>query len=516
MPDMINTNILSMQAQQNLSTSQASLATSVQRLSSGLRINSAKDDAAGLAISDRMTSQVNGLTQAASNANNAISLTQTADGGLATTTTLLQTMRTLAVQAANGTNTASDRASIQLEVSQLQQEVNRVASTTQYNGSNLLDGSLTNAQFQVGANANQTISFSIGSSQASAIGSNTVAASGNATATNLTQAHASTSTGVIQANVFAAQALTIQGNGTSVSIPATTLVAGSSGKTIAAAVNTASGSTGVKATATTSATLGAFTAGTVSLTLQGTPLAGNPPTANPITVSATLGSATDLSGLTSAINAQTGTTGITAVADLTHGTIALTNAAGDDIGVTAGAGATGVTVTGSADAGAAGTAVTLAANGSAGDSATVGASVSFSGPASFTVSSSVAAGGIFGGAAASVNTSSLQSVASIDLTKMTNGVPTGANSALAIIDAALANVDSSRASLGAIENRFTDTISNLQTTSNNLTSARSGIEDTDFAAETANLSRSQILQQAGTAMLAQANSLPNGVMALLR
>ena len=514
MPDMINTNILSMQAQQNLSTSQASLATSVQRLSSGLRINSAKDDAAGLAISDRMTSQVNGLTQAASNANNAISLTQTADGGLATTTTLLQTMRTLAVQAANGTNTASDRASIQLEVSQLQQEVNRVASTTQYNGSNLLDGSLTNAQFQVGANANQTISFSIGSSQASAIGSNTVAASGNATATNLTQAHASATAGVIDANVFAAQALTIQGNGTSVSIPATTLTAGSSGKAIAAAVNTASGSTGVTATATTSATLGAFAAGTVSLTLQGTPTAAGG--ANPITVSATLGSATDLSGLTSAINAQTGTTGITAVADLTHGTIALTNAAGDDIGVTAGAGATGVTVTGSADAGAAGTAVTLAANGSVGDSATVGASVSFSGPASFTVSSSVAAGGIFGGAAASVNTSSLQSVASIDLTKMTNGVPTGANSALAIIDAALANVDSSRASLGAIENRFTDTISNLQTTSNNLTSARSGIEDTDFAAETANLSRSQILQQAGTAMLAQANSLPNGVMALLR
>ena len=170
MAAVINTNISSLNSQRNLTSSQASLATSLQRLSSGLRINSAKDDAAGLAISDRMTSQINGLNQAARNANDGISMTQTAEGGLATATDLLQRMRTLAVQAANGTNSASDRASLQEEVGQLQQELNRVANTTQFNGQNVLDGSLSNAQFQVGANANQTINFSIGNTQASAIG----------------------------------------------------------------------------------------------------------------------------------------------------------------------------------------------------------------------------------------------------------------------------------------------------------------------------------------------------------
>jgi len=514
MPNMINTNIISLTAQNNLAKSQGSLATSIQRLSSGLRINSAKDDAAGLAISDRMSSQINGLNQATRNANDAVSMTQTADGGLSTTTDLLQRMRTLTVQAANGTNSSSDRASIQLEVSQLQQEVNRVANTTQYNGQNLLDGSLTNAQFQVGANANQTINFSIGSSQASAIGSNNVGANAATTATTLTQAHATGTTGVIDANVFKAQTLTIQGNGTSVSVPATTLTVGSSGFAVAAAVNTASGSTGVTASATTTATLGGFAAGTVSLKLQGAPTAAG--AANPITISATLGSATDLSGLTSAINAQTGSTGITAVADLTHGTIALTQAQGYDIGVaSANAAAAGVTVTGTDSTGAAGSAVTLGAAGAASDTATVGATVKFSGPSAFTVTSDTATSGIFDTANAAVG-SSLQSVASIDVTKMTNGQPSGANSALAIIDAALSNIDSSRASLGALQNRFTNTVSNLQTTTQNLTSARSGIQDTDFASETANLSRSQILQQAGTAMLAQANSLPNGVLALLR
>jgi len=513
MSSMINTNLISLNAQQNLSTNQASLATSIQRLSSGLRINSAKDDAAGLAIAARMTSQVNGLTQAARNANDGISMAQTAEGGLGTITDLLQRMRTLAVQAANSTNSASDRASLQAEVSQDQQEVNRVANTTQFNGLNVLDGTLNNAQFQVGANANQTISFSIGNAQATALGNNTVGANAATAATTLTQAHASATTGTVDANVFLAQALTIQGNGTTVTIPNTTLTKGSSGYAVAQAVNAASGSTGVTATATTTATLGGFAAGSVSLVIQGAPTAAG--AANPVTVSATLATATDVGGLAAAINAQTGATGITATANLTAGTISLNQGQGYDIGVDNLTAQAAITVTGTTSAGAAGTAVTLAATGAAGDTATVGAAVKFNGPSAFTVSSSVATSGIFDTANAAVG-STLASVASIDVTSLTAGLPTGANNAIAIIDAALTNVNASRGSLGALQNRFTSTISNLQTTSENVTAARSRVQDADFAAETANLSRGQILSQAGTAMLAQANQLPNEVLTLLR
>jgi flagellin len=506
MASAINTNTASLNAQRNLNASQGALSTSLQRLSSGLRINSAKDDAAGLAISDRMTSQINGLNQAARNANDGISLAQTAEGGLSTATDLLQRMRTLTVQAANGTNSSSDRSSIQQEVGQLQQELNRVANTTQFNGQNVLDGTLNNAQFQVGANANQTINFSIGSAQASAIGNNALAQNTGGTMVNSIKG---TVAGTIPANNVAGGAITIQGNGTSLSY---TAAAGESGKKIADAINAASGNTGVSADATTQATLGGFAAGTFSLTLQGAPTAAG--AANPVTVSATLTSATDVAGLTKAINDQTGATGITAVADLSTGKINLTQADGYDIGLKNNGAQTTITMTGAATTeGGSGTAVTLAAGAAAGDTATVGAKITLSSASAFTASS--AGAGVFT-AAATTYSSSLSSVASIDVTKTTNGTPTGANDALKVIDAALANISNARASLGAVQNRFTNTISNLQATSENLSSARSRIQDTDFAAETASLTRGQILQQAGTAMLAQANSLPNGVLSLLR
>jgi flagellin-like hook-associated protein FlgL len=170
----INTNIASLNSQRNLNSSQGALATSLQRLSSGLRINSAKDDAAGLAISERFTSQIKGLNQAVRNANDGISLAQTAEGGLQTAGDLLQRVRELAVQAANGSNSSSDRASLNNEVNQLTQELNRVANTTQFNGQNVLDGTLTDSQFQVGANANQTISVGISSAKSTDIGNNMV------------------------------------------------------------------------------------------------------------------------------------------------------------------------------------------------------------------------------------------------------------------------------------------------------------------------------------------------------
>ncbi len=170
----INTNVMSLNAQRNLGSTQNNLATSMQRLSSGLRINSAKDDAAGLAISDRMTSQIKGLNQAVRNANDGISLAQTAEGALQESTNILQRMRELAVQSANDTNSASDRQSLQAEVNQLKQELDRIAETTQFNGKKLLDGTLSSAQFQVGANSGETISFGVASAETTALGNNSL------------------------------------------------------------------------------------------------------------------------------------------------------------------------------------------------------------------------------------------------------------------------------------------------------------------------------------------------------
>src|SRR5512135_1188316 len=208
MAQIINTNMASLNAQRNLSTSQNALSVSLQRLSSGLRINSAKDDAAGLAISSRMTSQINGLNQAARNANDGISLAQTAEGALGTISDNLQRMRELAVQAANGTNSASDRTALQAEITQLVAEINRVASTTTFNGTNLLDGSLNNAQFQVGANANEVINAAITNASASAIGNYSL---GNATVTATVAGNNSTA-----------------GTGTSVAVLGTSVASGTS------------------------------------------------------------------------------------------------------------------------------------------------------------------------------------------------------------------------------------------------------------------------------------------------
>lgn len=506
----INTNIASLDAQNNLNTSQMALQTSLQRLSSGLRINSAKDDAAGLAISTRMTSQINGLSQASQNANNGISMSQTAEGGMATISDNLQRMRSLAVEAANGSNSASDRASIQAEISQLQQNINQVATQTQFNGINLLDGTVTNAQFQIGANANQTIDFSINSAKTTDIGNNALATADGGTIINSV---AGTATAAFAANNIAAGTFSIQGNGATGGT--VTVGAGESADQLVSGINAAAGATEVTASASTTAVLGGFVAGTVTLNLNsGSTTSGGVVTNNTVQVSATLTSATDVTGLTAAINAQSGSTGITAVANLNTGAITLSNNTGNDIGVQNLTTQAAITVTGqSATYGGTGTAVTLAAAGSAGDTANVGGLISFSSPASFTTTSSAA--GITANLT-EASTLSGNAVSNIDVTTTTNGIPTGANTAIQIIDAALLNINNSEAQMGAVQNRFTSVISNLASSGQNLTSARSLIEDTDFAAETANLTRSQILQQAGTAMLAQANSVPNGVLALLK
>ncbi len=302
----INTNVASLNAQRNLGKSQNDLSRSMERLSSGLRINSAKDDAAGLAISDRMTAQIRGLNQAARNANDGISLAQTAEGAMQETTNILQRMRELAIQSANDTNSASDRASLQAEVNQLQQEMTRIAASTSFNGQNILDGTLNDAQFQVGANANETISFSIPSARSTELG-NHLLTSSNDTATGIEAATTVTTAALIDAagNNVGAQDLSIFGP-ESKTASTVEILENDSAKEIVDKINIVSADTGVTAEARTTATLsGITTAGIISFNLAGT----NETAGDEIPVSA-LVDPNDLSSLATAINDQTGNTGI--------------------------------------------------------------------------------------------------------------------------------------------------------------------------------------------------------------
>lgn len=384
MAQIINTNIPSLNAQRNLNESQASLATSLERLSSGLRINSAKDDAAGLAISERFTTQIRGLNQAIRNANDAISLSQTAEGSLSSIGDSLQRIRELAVQSRNATNSASDRAALDVEAQALKDEINRIAEQTEFNGVKLLNGSFTNQEFQVGANAGQTISISeIVNANASALGTYSSAETTGAVASGF----------------------------------ATPIAAG-----------------GITLTAKDGSTVDLGAIGAAS-------------------------SATERAGqIRDAVNAVADQTGIYARND-TATTVTLTTTTNTN-GIVIGGTVNDATVTGFA-------------NGTTGLTQNTG-------------------------------------FAGLDLNSTA-----GADTALSQMDAALEAVNTARANLGAIQNRFESTISNLSTTAENLSASRSRIQDADFAAETANLTRAQILQQAGTSILAQANALPQNVLSLL-
>ncbi len=488
MAQIINTNIASLNAQRNLNTSQTQLATSLQRLSSGLRINSAKDDAAGLAISERFTAQIRGLNQAARNANDGISLAQTAEGALAEIGNNLQRIRELAVQSANGTNSASDRASLDAEATQLIAEITRVSSQTSFNGLNLLDGTFTSQNFQVGANANQTISVSsIADSRSTALGSNVLVAAGTLMGT--TKAAAADLTGGNLIGVEAGLTINTVNGGTTAAFGYAALA---DAKAIAAAINTNAASVGVSATASNSATLsGLSAAGTVSFTLGGTASAA---------ISAVVTDPTDLTALVGAINGAAGTTKITATFTSTSSkdSITLTSSDGSDISILNYANTSAVVGDTLAFSG-----VTLTEGGN--DSSIKIGSV--------TVNSTKGAITLAGHNADVFNTatSTFSSVAGTNLTTAAN-----AQLALAVVDAALSQVNVSRGDLGAYQNRFSSAIASLQTTSENLSASRSRIQDADFAAETASLTRNQVLQQAGVAILSQANALPQQVLSLLR
>jgi len=467
----INTNTISLNAQRNLSSNSASLATTIQRLSSGLRINSARDDAAGLAISERFSSQIRGLNVASRNANDGISLAQTAEGAMAEIGNNLQRIRELAVQSANATNSASDRAALNSEVNQLVAEIDRVSTQTQFNGLKLLDGSFQSQAFQVGANAGETITVAnISSARSSALGQ-----FNGVQLTNQAIGAAS--------DTAAAQSIVVGGTTTSLGSIA------NDARAIVSALNS-SGIQGLTATANATS----VAAGTQALTASAAGDSSFALNGLTITVGATANAATNRSNTLAAINAQSAVTGVVA-ADTGSG-VSLTAVDGRNItvGSFAAGGATGATI---ADFG-------LAA------ATTTGGTVSLSFRAQAGVSGNVSFTGAFAPAAQVIGATGTA------LSAVNIGTVGGANLALTAVDAALERINSSRADLGAIQNRFSSVIQNLNTTSENLSASRSRIRDTDYAKETAELTRTQILQQAGTAMLAQANQIPQNVLSLLR
>ncbi len=622
MSQSINTNIPSLNAQRNLNESQNSLSTALERLSTGLRINSAKDDAAGLAISSRFTTQINGLNQAVRNANDGISLAQTAEGSLNATSESLQRIRQLALQSGNSTNSSSDRAALNAEASALLAEVQRVAQTTQFNGTNLLDGSFTNGQFQVGANAGQTIGFGIGGA-----------------GTDLLGAYQSTGTAV-SANAFDGDSFTINGTEVGVSTAGTgNGVTAESAAAKATTINAKASETGVTATANT--------------TLQGsTPLVGVGLNNGELVInSVSIGSiASDTNAVVQgrnardAINAVSNQTGVIATTDANTGALTLNATDGRDITLTTSGTDAGtrqiatqniqnaigldvsdgvsatvnekVTLTFDADVEGSGTGIKAGATSGDGDTIAIGGQTyQFVTDATYVSSGNVAVVVGAGGTAAlsitalegaidteraagrstvetgtktatslvldstvlGINTvaaaGAIAEATSTNAGAITSAVTTagvlpaddadgvttrgtitlssaanftlggtdlahagmtgasstlaklntvdistlqGANDAISILDGALSQVNSIRGDLGAIQNRFEATISNLSITSENLSAARGRILDADFAQESATLSRSSILQQAGISVLAQANSLPQQVLSLLQ
>ena len=477
---------MSLNSQRNLNKSQSGLGTALQRLSSGLRINSAKDDAAGLAISERFSSQIRGLTVAGRNANDGISLSQVAEGALTEVGNILQRVRELSVQSANATNSASDRSALQLEVGQLTSELNRIAKATEFNGQKLLDGSFGTALFQVGANANETIVATTSNFKTNQYGDFRIAGNGSTAGADPLLPYA------------AAGSFTING---SEGTQAIDFLATDSAEVVAAAVNLVVDQTGVTASAKTEATATFTASGTYAFTL-----ASENATAVEISFNLTSGTGTDaLSAAVNAFNDQQAKTGVVATIASDSQSISLTNYDGKQIDLRSTSFANAAAVVLSTNAGVTASANVTLDTAAAISTAVIQGQVTFDSTKSFVVSGT--ADEVVSGA---TETSTLLKVSDLDISTVS-----GSNTAMSIVDAAISQVSNQRAKFGALQNRFSSTISNLETSVENLSAARSRIRDADFAVETAELTRTQILQQAGTAMLAQANSIPQNVLSLL-
>lgn len=555
----VNTNIASMNAQRTLGGSTNALSTSLERLSSGSRINSAKDDAAGLQISNRLTSQINGLSVAVKNANNGVSIAQTAEGAMQESTNIMQRMRDLALQSANGSNSDSERVALQEEFNALSGELTRIADTTSFGGQKILNGDMSKTSFQIGANANETVSFGLSDVSASALkGSFSGAEVAGAAAAGL---KAQVTGNQISAPGTATAAFGTAADGTLTIAGGTeiTLTGSDTAATIAAKINAQTASTGYSAVANEAGdklTLsnangnvkkddftvadGGLTAPTADSTnyieagkADG---ASKVPAAGDFTVNGkavTVAADTTLTDVLKAIK----TADPTIEGAVKDGRITLTSKDGSEIKLAdtdggalkqlgLSSGSTSAKLEANTSVILNGTEVKLA-KGSDMDSivtaintASTGVSASNDGGKlslfsqnDFTVADGAAGTGLTSlGLTAGTSTAVAQesSVANLDIT--TAG---GAQQAIQVLDGAMQQIDSERSKLGAVQNRFESTISNLQNIAENASASRARIMDTDYAAESANLTKNQIMQQAGTAMLAQANQLPQAVLSLL-
>ena len=511
MPQIVNTNIASLNAQRNLNRTQNQLSISLQRLSSGLRINSAKDDAAGLAISERFTTQIRGLNQAVRNANDGISLAQTSESALAEVTANLQRIRELAVQSANGTNSVSDRAALDQEVQQRLAEIDRIATQTTFNGLRVLDGTFGTSQFQVGANANQTISINLSQGvKTSQIGQLAGETSANEVTTTALSGSGTIQVGTQDAVTIAASvagpegATKGQGAGSAYAKAKAIEAAAVPGLAVSAENNIEF----------TIATVSGGSAGdTYSLYINGTDIYASFDT-----------SSTSLTAqqVVDSINAQSVNTGVTAALDGSNLRLSTTdgrdiivgqtvNANGTSGGLTAGSGGAttknGVTYyDGTFDT------VANAKQSSPTNNAVNGGRLTLSATENITITGDADDMGFTAsGTNDYVITKDTTTLQDINVKTIA-----ASNDAIKRIDTALDAVNTLRSTFGAIQNRFESTISNLSAVSESLTASRSRIQDADFAAETAALTRAQILQQAGVSVLSQANALPQLALSLLQ
>lgn len=472
------TNVSSLNAQRNLANNSASMSKSLQRLSSGMRINTAADDAAGLTISQGLTAQVRGLNQASRNASDGLSMLGTAESAISSQTDILQRMRELAVQASSDTNNGANRTDINNEVTQLKTELNRIANTTSFNGNNLLDGSYISKDLQVGANAtsNDRINITLASNKGADLGS------------------AYKMTGAVTTTAITAGQIVLNGTavGASVADGVSTANANASALAKANAVNAVSSTTNITADADTTFTGVAAqntTAAVKGLTINGV-------TITDTTTGISLASANDTS-LMNAINSQYSATGVTASLNSSNNLVL--NAADGRNVVIAAVGA-GADITSSGLTATAGV-----------TSATQVGTLTLRSTSTFSTAGSNAGALTATGMSANASLATTENVQALDLTSKS-----GAQLGIKILDVALSQLNSRRASIGALTNRLNSTISNLSSASENASAANSRIMDADFASETAAMSRSQVLQQAGVAILAQANQAPQLALSLLR
>ena len=508
---VINTNISAVAAQNSLRTSGLGQTTAMERLSSGFRINSAKDDAAGLAISTRMTANIRGLNAAIRNANDGISLTQTAEGSLSSIGDNLQRIRELAVQSANSTNNATDRAALHAEASQLVSEIDRIAANATFNGIKLLDGSYQDQALQVGSGneVNDRISISIASAKSSSLG----VGGGSSYSTVVNGGTAPTAvgstallSGALALNGFVVGAATTDGVSSTGS--------DSSGIAVAAAINAVSGQSGVTATVQKTVTAGSAV-GAVGATGFGVTLAAGSVSINGVSIGA-IDAATSAIGrgaqIAAAINAKSGQTGVVAEFSTTNGGVSLTAVDGRNISIdvkstsTAISSAmTGLTHTTGTTSGTATTSVTRSS-----------VKLSSSNATGITVEGLTAAGLAAAGLTGVTSYSQATATAGAGVSTVDLTTATGSQTALSTLDKAINTITDARASMGAYQNRLAASISNLETSTMNLQASRSRILDTDYAKETTNLAKAQIIQQAATAMLAQANQSAQSVLSLLK